>query len=687
MDYASLSSAATDIDTKLKQVLDAHAPLVQFKPRTHTSAPWMNSHILEGRRVRRHLEGVYHKTKLQCDKDAYRHQVYTVNDCIKEAKREFYTAKVDSMCSGQRELFSVFAHLTHNENVTILPDSPLEELPEKFASYFSDKIDNLRRTLDSSITEVTMQISEPAHCQNLDSFSPTSESELKQILKNTAIKTCVLDPIPRQLLGKILDCLIPSFVAIINLSLEQGIFPDVMKQAVITPLIKKKSLDCNILKNYRPVSNLSFLSKLLERVAAVRLHSHFKENSLYTKNQSAYRKGHSVETALLSITDSALRILDSNKSVILILLDLSAAFDTIDHQTLFDHLEYRCHIKAAALNWIKSYLTNRTYCVSVKSSQSASRDLKYGVPQGSVLGPFLYTAYTAPLAQLLESHGVFYHFYADDTQLWLPVDLDDQTDLSNCIAKLEACVLDIQAWMSVNKLMLNSDKTEILVLHSKNTHAPTITLRFGDAIVHSNQATRNLGVKFDSHLSFSDHISLVCRNGYFYLRNIKAVGKYLPRDKLLGLIHAFVTSRIDFCNALHCGLPGVLLSHLQKLQNQAARIATGTSRFEHISPVLRTLHWLPVKRRVEFKVLIFVYKYVYGDSPSYFDLHLHQPARTTRSAIAPVLQRPRSRHVRTGDRAFSVKGPTLWNTLPAELRLITDFNRFKTVLKTYLFNL
>lgn len=481
--------------------------------------------------------------------------------------------------------------------------------------------------------------------------------------------------------------MIPSFVEIINLSLEHSIFPDVMKQAIIKPLIKKKSLDCNILKNYRPVSNLSFLSKLLERVVAVRLHKHFKENRLYTKNQSAYRKGHSVETALLSITDSALRILDKNKSVILILLDLSAAFDTIDHQTLFDHLEYRCHIKSAALNWIKSYLTNRTYSVSVKSGLSAPRKLKYGVPQGSVLGPFLYTAYTAPLAQLLESHGVSYHFYADDTQLWLPVDLDDQTDLSNCIAKLEACVLDIQVWMSANKLKLNSEKTEILVLHSMNRPAPIITLHFGDVTVHSNQSARNLGVQFDCNLSFSDHISLVCRNGYLYLRNIKAVGKYLPRDKLLGLIHAFVTSRIDFCNSLYSGLPWSLLSRLQKLQNQAARIATGTGRFEHISPVLSALHWLPVRRRVEFKILIFVHKYVYDDSPDYFDLHLHQPSRVTRRANAPVLQKPMSKHVRTGDRAFSVNGPTLWNSLPAELRLISDFNKFKTCLKTYLFNL
>ena len=689
VDFSSLNSASQDIDRRLKQALDVHAPLIQFKPRTRTSAPWMNSCILNGRRLRRHLEEVYKKTNLQCDKNAYFHQVYKVNDSIKHAKQEFFTAKVNSVCSGQRELFSVFSHLTHNDNITVLPDIPVKELPDKFATYFSEKIENIRQSLDSS-TSITpaSQHAEHSPCQNLDCFTATSESEVSQILKNTAIKTCILDPIPRQLLAQILDCMIPTFVKIINLSFTLGTFPEEMKQAIIKPLIKKPSLNCNVFKNYRPVSNLSFLSKLLERVAASRLHSHFRENNLYTKNQSAYRSGHSVETALLSITDSALRILDSNKSVIVILLDLSAAFDTIDHQILFHQLESRCHIRKNALNWIRSYLTDRTYSVMVQSSQSSPRTLKYGVPQGSVLGPFLYTAYTAPLAQLLEAHGVFYHFYADDTQLWLPVDLDNQADLKECISKLESCVLDVQEWMSGHKLKLNSEKTEVLVVHSKSRVAttPTITLHFGDVVVHSTKSARNLGVKFDSTLSFSNHITNVCINGYRYLRNIKAAGKYLPRDSLLGLIHAFVTSRIDFCNSLLYGLPDYLLSHLQKLQNQAARLATGTERFEHITPALASLHWLPVKLRIEFKILIFVHKFLYhGNCPDYFDLQKLEPERVTRSAIAPKLYPTRSYHVRTGDRAFSVDGPALWNDLPAELRNISDFNKFKVALKTYLY--
>lgn len=526
-------------------------------------------------------------------------------------------------------------------------------------------------------------------CQNLDYFEATSAAELKDLLKRITVKTCTLDPLPRMLLGKTLDTLIPSFVKIINRSFELGIFPENMKQAIITPLIKKPSLDRNILKNYRPVSNLSFLSKLLERIAALRLHHHFCVNNLYTKNQSAYRSGHSVESALLSITDSALRFLDMNKSVIVILLDLSAAFDTIDHQLLFDLLETRCGITDTALKWIKSYLTDRSYSVMVDSQQSSPRHLRYGVPQGSVLGPFLYTAYTAPLAQLLESHGVYYHFYADDTQLWLPVDLGNQNDLNSCITKLEGCVLEVQQWMSANKLKLNSDKTEILVLHSKTkpSTTPTITLRFGDVSVTSSPSARNLGVKFDSTLSFKDQISQICSSGYYYLRNIQAVRKYLPRDCLLGLIHAFVTSRVDFCNSLLYGLPDVQLSRLQKLQNQAARIATGTARFEHITPALASLHWLPVKRRIEFKILMFVHKYIYGNSPDYLDLHLHQPSRITRSASVPALQRPVSRHVRTGDRAFSICAPALWNSLPIELKILSDFSQFKNSLKTYFYQL
>lgn len=683
--------ATEDLNTSLLKVLDSHAPLVDFQPRQRPTAPWMNSAILDGRRHRRHLEKTYKRTLKQSDKDAYIEQLKKVNSDIKNAKREYYTNKIQNAQSNQRELFSVFRHLIQQEDKVKFPELPVYTLPETFAAYFSDKIEKIRLDLDAKNDASVIgncTVKEP-NISNLDTFAPTSETELQSVCKNIAIKTCLLDPIPKVLLKDSLPCLTPCWVKLFNKSFELGIFPNSMKHAVISPLIKKSTLDQNNLKNYRPVSNLPFDAKLMERIVALRLHEHFSINNLYTVNQSAYRSGHSVESALLSITDSVLRSLDLNHGVIVVLLDLSAAFDTIDHQILVERLKTQFHITGKALEWISSYLHCRTYSVKVGSETSKPRTLHYGVPQGSVLGPFLYTAYTAPLADLLKLHGVSFHFYADDTQLWVPVDLDDENDIKAAISTLEHCILHVKLWMSQNKLKLNSDKTEVLVMHPKlrTRNTPVVTLNLGDASISSNPAARNLGVKFDTTLSFHDQITSVCRSSYMHLRNIGAVTKYLPRDVLLGLVHAFVTSRIDFCNSLYAGLPDYEIARLQKVQNQAARVITGTSRFSHITPVLADLHWLPVSRRIQFKLLLFIHRFVYGNSPNYLDLKLSKPVRFTKRSLAPTLELPIAKHVNAGDRAFSIAGPSAWNRLPQNLRMIEDFKIFKSYLKTHLYTL
>ena len=203
--------------------------------------------------------------------------------------------------------------------------------------------------------------------------------------------------------------------------------------------------------------------------------------------------------------------------------------------------------------------------------------------------------------------------------------------------------------------------------------------------MQSIQFARILGVEFDSTLSCRDHISAVCNSGNHCLCNIEAVRKYLPRESLLGLIHAFVTSKVDFYNSLRYGLPNAQLSGLQKHQNQAARIATGTARFEHITPTLDSLHWSPVKWRIEYEILLFAHKYIYGSSPDYLDRHLRQQYRATRSASVPTSQKPTSKHIRTGDSALSVCAPMLWNSLPTEL--LSDFKIFKCSLKTHFYQL
>ena len=279
-------------------------------------------------------------------------------------------------------------------------------------------------------------------------------------------KSCSLDPWPTFLVLDYLDILITPITSIINASLEQGKCSNFFKQAHVPPILKKSSLDKEILKNYRPVSNLNFISKILERVVAVQLQTHLDEAGLMTAFQSAYRKHHSTESALLNIHNDILLNMAKWSVTALTLLDLSAAFDTIDHTILLDRLNVYYGISELALGWFKSYLSGRTHSVKVGNTLSHPAVLQYGVPKGSVLGLILFSLYTNPISSIIHSHSsINHHFYADDTQLYITL---TPTNFSHSIQKLKNCLSDIQNFMSANKLKLNPEKTEFILIGSKN---------------------------------------------------------------------------------------------------------------------------------------------------------------------------------------------------------------------------
>uniref|UniRef100_H3A3B7 Reverse transcriptase domain-containing protein n=1 Tax=Latimeria chalumnae TaxID=7897 RepID=H3A3B7_LATCH len=298
----------------------------------------------------------------------------------------------------------------------------------------------------------------------------------------------------------------------------------------------------------------------------------------------------------------------------------------------------------------------------------------------------LFAIYLLPLGDIARRYGVDFHCYADDVQLYLAFPANN----TDAVAMLEQCLSAIWSWLAGSWLKLNQGKSEVLVVgrgsiceNFMNNFSPlTINGEFLKVV----KVTKSLGMFLDSSLTIERQISSVVSVGFFHLRNIKKLCPILPHESLATLMHAFVSSRIDYCNALYAGLPLKLIRRLQLVQNSAARVVKNVSRFDHITPVLHELHWLPVRWRITFKVLVLVFKSLNGLGPQYLRdlLTPYIPARPLRSLYGTLLRVPKVR-TKVGERSFSFYAATSSNALPSDVRASPSLSTFKSSLKTFLF--
>ena len=440
---------------------------------------------------------------------------------------------------------------------------------------------------------------------------------MHNLIRTSKKKTCSLDPIPTKLVLECLDILLPVITKIINYSLEHGVFPPAWKNSLVFPLLKKDGLE-PIFKNYRPVSNLQFISKLAESAVAKQLQHQISTNNLFPMLQSSYRKFHCTDT--------------------------------------------------------------HTF------------DLECGVPQGSCIGPLLFVVYASKIFEIVDKHNLEIHCYADDSQLYLSFCPNNIANQEAALARVERCIEDIREWMLNDKLKLNDDKAEFIIIGTSQQLAKVSinTLRVGAATITRVSSARNLGSWFDSKLTMEIHISKTCNSAFYYLYNLRRIRKYLSKDNTKTLVHAFISSKIDYCNSLLYGLPEYQLNKLQRVKNMCARLICNESKYCHITPLLADLHWLPVKFRIEFKILLIVFKIFRGLAPSYLSfLNISKPVskyNLRSSNDSTLLSYPKIKPKATlGERAFAFAAPKLWNALPRPIRESTSVDTFKRKFKTHLF--
>ena len=402
----------------LKTVLDKHAPEKVKCVTIHPNTPWFNPDIVEAKQKRRSAERKWCLNKTQINLDLLRQCRCEVNQLCKDAMSSYYRSKIEECGNDTKALYRLTDSLMYKNQNTKLPshDDPTE-LANDFVAFFSDKVRKIARSFPIQSDQCSESPNQNVNC--LNSFKPITAEELKKLILTGNKKTCLLDPLPTGILIECIDCLLPVLCNIVNSSLISCTMAPCLKTASVTPLLKKTGLDVDERKNYRPVSNLAYVSKLIEKVVVVQLEKHMKENNLEECHQSAYRKQHSTETALLKICNDLLCAMDRSECSLLVLLDQSAAFDTINQDLLLKRLSQSYGIKSDALTWLESYFKNRSQQVVIAGKASDPKHLETGFPQGSILGPFSYPVYTSPLFHIGRSHQVSMHMYADDTQLYL----------------------------------------------------------------------------------------------------------------------------------------------------------------------------------------------------------------------------------------------------------------------------
>ena len=684
----NISDLVKIYNTVLSELLDKHAPLKERVFTLHNNAPWYTSEISNTKRECRKAERRFRRTGLTIHKQIFSELQIHMHSLIDTAKTDFYKNKVKE--ANQKDLFKIVNELIKPNDPKPLPthDSP-KELADRFCEFFSSKIAKIRHELvELQSSRMNNEATNSKTLPGFSEFLPASQDEVKKLILSTKSKSCSMDPIPTSLLKECLSSLLPVITTIVNLSMSQGIVSADLKKALIAPLLKKNGLDIEILKHFRPVSNLTYISKIIERLVACRFLHYIYKNNLQEVLQSSYTKFHSTETALIKVQNDFLEAIDGKKCILLVLLDLSAAFDTIDHQILLSRLSERFGVKDTALKWFASYLSERYQSVVINGVESDIQELQFGVPQGSVLGPILFILYTSPLGELLQSCGVSYHFYADDTQLYLSFNHSESQD---AIVKMEKCISQVSSWMSENFLKLNEDKTEVMFLGSPNflSKFKNTAISVGMEHIQPSDVVRNIGAYIDKHLNMDKHVNNICKGAWMHLRNIGKLRPFLDNSSCEKLVHAFVSSKIDSNNGLLYGITKDKIHKIQRVQNAAARIVSRTPKYDHITPILKSLHWLPVSQRIDYKILLLAFKCLNNIAPIYLQelLEISCKPRALRSNSNNVLLCPRTKSVKYGNRTFTYSASTLWNSLPLPIRQCKTVSDFKCKVKTHLFKI
>lgn len=615
--------------------------------------------------------------------DSHKTQKKKVKKMLINAKRTYFHKELKEKRNNSKETWATLKQVIPGKaKSTSCAFKCEKQTVEKFNDFFSKIGESTFKTVTDLSESPQIEINNQDNEQGWHPKTIVFGDVTKIISKMKNTNSTGHDDISIRYIKESLMATINHITHIINTSITTSVFPSAWKHAIITAI--HKSGDVEEPTNFRPISLLPTIAKILEKVVQTQLVQHLEENKSLITNQFAYRLKSSTEHALQNITEPVYNAMDNSNVSMLVMLDLSKAFDSVNHKYLLDKIE---NLGINRL-WFQSYLTGRTHSVRIGQNVSYPAVNNFGVPQGSILGPTLFSLFTndIPQSNSGENKSDEMSIYADDVQL-LFCTPTHQLDVMK--KRVEATLKTLSNWYQTNGLKFNSSKTQCILIGtpSKIKNITPLAIEFNGTLINTENNVKNLGVWFDQHLSFDHHIKLLCSRMNGALSYINKMKMFLDKESRLLVVYALVFSHLNYCSTIWGKCSKELLYQIQKSINFAAKVVCPGrhSKRDHVTPLLTELKWLKINQILNLNQAVFVHKTLQqADSSNIkttvFTKLVSLTNRDIRHKNDLYLERSKTS---VGSRALSISGAKTWNSIPEEIKKVTTTSTFKSNLHAH----